>query len=73
MSIYFLTEFFKYFFRLLHEAGNSWLNLFRVFRLHPVLASSLDLEFLGKNIPNVSVTKNTKKLMIILRVKKNIL
>jgi hypothetical protein len=36
MSIYFLTEFFKYFFRVLHEASSSWLKLFRVFRLHPV-------------------------------------
>jgi hypothetical protein len=57
MSIYFLTEFFKYFFRVLHEASNSWLNLFRVFRLHPVLASSLDLEFLGEKYPKYFVNK----------------
>jgi hypothetical protein len=36
MSFYFLTGFFKYFFRVLHEASSSWLKLFRVFQLHPV-------------------------------------
>jgi hypothetical protein len=36
MSFYFLTEFFKYFFRVLHAASSSWLKLFRVFQLHPV-------------------------------------
>jgi hypothetical protein len=30
------VNFFKYFFRVLHEASTSWLKLFRVFRLHPV-------------------------------------
>jgi hypothetical protein len=27
MSFYFLTEFFKYFFRVLYEASSSWLKL----------------------------------------------
>jgi hypothetical protein len=27
MSFYFLTEFFKYFFRVLNEASSSWLKL----------------------------------------------
>jgi hypothetical protein len=35
-NCYFLTEFFKYFFRVLNEASSSWLKLFRVFQLHPV-------------------------------------
>jgi hypothetical protein len=35
--LFFDIEFLKYFFRLLHEASSSWLKLFRVFRLHPVL------------------------------------
>jgi hypothetical protein len=33
-------EFFKYFFRVLHEASSSWLKLFRVFRLHPGLSQN---------------------------------
>jgi hypothetical protein len=37
MSFYFENiEFFKYFFRVLHEATSSWLKLFGVFQLHPV-------------------------------------
>jgi hypothetical protein len=36
MSFYFLTGFFKYFFRVLLEASSSWLKLFRVFQLDPV-------------------------------------
>jgi hypothetical protein len=31
-NCYFLTEFFKYFFRVLNEASSSWLKLFRVFQ-----------------------------------------
>jgi hypothetical protein len=37
MSIYFLTEFFKYFFRVLHEASSSRLKFGRTFTEHPVL------------------------------------
>jgi hypothetical protein len=39
MSFYFLTEFFKYFFRVLHEAGSSWLKLAGSFwdTLYPVV------------------------------------
>jgi hypothetical protein len=36
VNLFFHIEFFKYFFRVLHEASSSWLKLFRVFRLHPV-------------------------------------
>jgi hypothetical protein len=36
MSIYFLTEFFKYFFRVLHEASSSRLKFGRTFIQHPV-------------------------------------
>jgi hypothetical protein len=38
VNLFFDIEFFKYFFRVLHEASSSWLKLFRVFRLHPVFA-----------------------------------
>jgi hypothetical protein len=37
MSFYFLTEFFKYFFRVLHEASSSWLKFLHNFQKHPVL------------------------------------
>jgi hypothetical protein len=30
MSFYFLTEFLKYFFRVLHAASSSWLKICRV-------------------------------------------
>jgi hypothetical protein len=33
---YFLTEFFKYFFRVLHEASSSWLKCLHNFQKHPV-------------------------------------
>jgi hypothetical protein len=36
MSFYFLTEFFKYFFRVLHEASSSWLKFLHAFQKHPV-------------------------------------
>jgi hypothetical protein len=36
MSFYFLTEFFKYFFRVLHEASSSWLKLCCIILGHPV-------------------------------------
>jgi hypothetical protein len=36
MSFYFLTEFFKYFFRVLHEASSSWLKFLHNFQKHPV-------------------------------------
>jgi hypothetical protein len=36
VNLFFDIAFFKYFFRVLHEASSSWLKLFRVFRLHPV-------------------------------------
>jgi hypothetical protein len=36
VNLFFDIEFFKYFFRVLHEASSPWLKLFRVFRLHPV-------------------------------------
>jgi hypothetical protein len=35
-NLVFDIEFFKYFFRVLHEACSPWLKLFRVFPLHPV-------------------------------------
>jgi hypothetical protein len=35
--LFFDIEFFKYFFRILHEASSSWLKLFRAFQLQPVL------------------------------------
>jgi hypothetical protein len=35
-------EFFKYFFRVLHEISSSSLKLFRVFRLHPVYIARTD-------------------------------
>jgi hypothetical protein len=34
--IYFLTEFFKYFFRVPHEASSSWLKFLHNFQNHPV-------------------------------------
>jgi hypothetical protein len=36
MSFYFLTEFCKYFFRVLHEASSSWLKFCRAFQGHAV-------------------------------------
>jgi hypothetical protein len=36
MSFNFLTEFFKYFFRVLHEASSSWLKFVHAFQKHPV-------------------------------------
>jgi hypothetical protein len=36
MSFYFLTEFFKYFFRVLHGASSSWLKFLHAFQKHPV-------------------------------------
>jgi hypothetical protein len=36
MSFYFLTKFFKYFFRVLHEASSSWLKFVHAFQNHPV-------------------------------------
>jgi hypothetical protein len=39
MSFYFLTEFFKYFFRVLHEASSSWLKFIHGFQNHPVQKS----------------------------------
>jgi hypothetical protein len=36
MSFYFLTEFFRYFFRVLHEASSSWLKFVHLFQKHPV-------------------------------------
>jgi hypothetical protein len=35
MSFYFLTEFFRYFIRVLHEASGSWLKFVHVSK-HPV-------------------------------------
>jgi hypothetical protein len=34
--LFFDLEFFKFFFRVLHEASSLWLKLFRAFQLHPV-------------------------------------
>jgi hypothetical protein len=34
MSFYFLTEFFRYFFRVLHEASSSWLKYLYNFQEH---------------------------------------
>jgi hypothetical protein len=34
--LFFDIEFFKYFFRILHEASNSWLKFGHAFRKHPV-------------------------------------
>jgi hypothetical protein len=39
MSFYFLTEFFKYFFRVLHEASSSLLKYLHNFQNHPVCTS----------------------------------
>jgi hypothetical protein len=36
MSFYFLTEFLKYFFRVLDEASSSWLKFAHAFQNHPV-------------------------------------
>jgi hypothetical protein len=36
MSFYFLAEFFKYFFRVLHEASSSGLKFLHNFQKHPV-------------------------------------
>jgi hypothetical protein len=36
MSFYFLTEFFRSFFRVLHEASSSWLKFGHAFQKHPV-------------------------------------
>jgi hypothetical protein len=46
MSFYFLTEFFKYFFRVLHEASSSWLKYLRNFQNHPVYLFKMCLVFL---------------------------
>jgi hypothetical protein len=40
MSFYFLTEFFKYFFRFLHEASSSWLKCLHAFQKHPIYDKS---------------------------------
>jgi hypothetical protein len=40
--LFFNIEFFKYFFRVLHEASSSWVKLFRVFKLHPVCLKVLE-------------------------------
>jgi hypothetical protein len=37
MSFYFLTEFLKKFFRVLHETSSSWLKFLHNFQKHPVL------------------------------------
>jgi hypothetical protein len=34
--LFFDMEFFKYFFRVLHEASRSWLKFCRAFQGHPV-------------------------------------
>jgi hypothetical protein len=34
--LFFDIEFFKYFFRVLHEAGSSWLKFGHAFQKHPV-------------------------------------
>jgi hypothetical protein len=34
--LFFDIEFFKYFFRVLHEASSSWLKFCRTFQKHPV-------------------------------------
>jgi hypothetical protein len=36
MLFYFLTEFFRYFFRVLHEASSSWLKFMHAFQKHSV-------------------------------------
>jgi hypothetical protein len=36
--LFFDIEFFKYFFRVLHEASRSWLKFLHAFQKHPVLA-----------------------------------
>jgi hypothetical protein len=36
MSFNFLTDFLKYFFRVLHEASSSWLKFVQAFQKHPV-------------------------------------
>jgi hypothetical protein len=38
MSFYFLTEFFRYFFRVLHEASSSWLKYLYNFQEHTVMS-----------------------------------
>jgi 7,8-dihydro-6-hydroxymethylpterin-pyrophosphokinase len=37
--LFFDIEFFKYFFRVLHEAGGSWLECLHNFQNHPVYAT----------------------------------
>jgi hypothetical protein len=34
--LFFDIEFFKYFFRVLHEASSSWLKFLHIFQKHPV-------------------------------------
>jgi hypothetical protein len=79
MSIYFLQEFFKYFFRVVHEASSSWLKLFRVFRLHPVFnkrPSKHSIKNLKKYqiklekdlARSVNFTDQTKRILVITNV-----
>jgi hypothetical protein len=42
MSFYFLTEFFKYLFRVLHEVSSSWLKFVHAFQKHPVLLLTIN-------------------------------
>jgi hypothetical protein len=45
MSFYFLTEFFKYFFLVLHEASSSWLKFCRAFQGHLYIYSRCTFQF----------------------------
>jgi hypothetical protein len=56
MSFYFLTGFFKYFFRVLHEASSSWLKLCWFILGHPVCVKT----FIKKTI---SIILKKKKRM----------
>jgi hypothetical protein len=47
VNLFFDIEFFKYFFRVLHETSSSWLKLFRAFQLHPVYNIQKQNQFLG--------------------------
>jgi hypothetical protein len=38
---YFLTDFFKYVFRVLHEASSSWLKFCRSIFSHPVYTAAI--------------------------------
>jgi hypothetical protein len=56
MSFYFLTEFFKYFFRVLHEASSSWLQFVHAFQKHSVYYFLHD--------PTISIEKSRKFVII---------